>query len=76
MWDQSDIFDGSGEHVATIGLNIACGLWQIIVVKQQATELFCPTKELAFAAWHDEFDPETGFPRTGATEPLSPFRET
>jgi hypothetical protein len=27
-------------------------------------KLSCPTKEVAFADWHDEFDPESGFPRS------------
>jgi hypothetical protein len=52
--------------VATIGFNEACGLWQIVVLKSEEVEFVCPTKELALVAWHDEFDPETGFPRTAA----------
>jgi hypothetical protein len=27
-------------------------------------EFFCPSKEAAFAAWNEEFDPETEFPRS------------
>jgi hypothetical protein len=69
MRDHTAIFNGSGQLVATIGLNSACGLWQIVVAKCAGIEFFCPTKELAFAAWHDEFDPETGFPRTAAAGP-------
>jgi hypothetical protein len=30
---------------------------------------FCPTKEMAFAAWNEELDPESGFPRTATTGP-------
>ena len=37
------------------------------VVQHEAMEFFCPSKEVAFAAWNDEFDPETGFPRATAT---------
>jgi hypothetical protein len=61
--DHSAIFSKSGEHVATIGLNEGYGLWQIVVVQREELEFFCANKEAAFAAWHDEFDPETGFPR-------------
>jgi hypothetical protein len=54
----------SGQQVATIGFNEACGLWQVVVLQREEIEFFCPTREVAFAAWHDEFDPETGFPRS------------
>jgi len=64
MRERSSIFNKSGEHVATIGLNDS-GLWQLVIIKRKELEFFCPTKELAFAAWFNEFDPETGFPRTG-----------
>ena len=64
MRDCTTVFNGSGEHVATIGFNESHGLWQIVVVQREALEFFCPSKEVAFAAWHDEFDPETGFPRS------------
>jgi hypothetical protein len=50
-------------QVATIGFNEACGLWQIVVLQREEIEFFCPTSEVAFAAWHDESDSETGFPR-------------
>jgi len=43
------------------------GFWQIVLVQREEIEFFCPTKEVAFAARHDEFDLETGFPRTTAT---------
>jgi len=42
-------------------------LWQIVVVQSEGLEFFCPTKEVALAAWRDEFDPETGFPRSIST---------
>jgi hypothetical protein len=29
-------------------------------------EFFCLSKELALAAWRDEFDPETGFPQSAS----------
>jgi hypothetical protein len=64
--DHTAIFNKSGEHVATIGLNEAYGLWQIVVVEREELEFFCANKEVAFAAWNDEFDPETGFPRSMA----------
>lgn len=63
MKSVTTIFNASGEHIATIGLNEACGMWQIAVVRQPHIEFFCPTKEVALAAWHEEFDPETGIPR-------------
>jgi hypothetical protein len=48
------------------GFNESYGLWQIVVLQQKEIEFFCPTKDLAFAAWHEEFDPESGFPRSAA----------
>ena len=65
--DQTALLNKSGEHVATIGFNEAYGLWQIVVVQSEGMEFFCPTKEVALAAWRDEFDPETGFPRSIST---------
>jgi hypothetical protein len=35
-----------------------------MVLQRGEIEFFCPTREVAFAAWHDEFDSETGFPRS------------
>jgi hypothetical protein len=67
MQDHAAIFNKSGEHVATIGFNESFGFWQIVLVQREEIEFFCPTMEVAFAARHDEFDPETGFPRTTAT---------
>jgi len=61
--DHTAIFNRSGKHVATIGLNEAHGLWQILIEQRKDVEFFCPNKQIAFAAWHEEFDPETGFPR-------------
>jgi hypothetical protein len=58
--DHTAIFNKSGKHVAIIGLNEAYGLWQTVIVQREELELFCANKEVAFAAWHDEFDPETG----------------
>ena len=43
------------------------GLWQIMVLQRGEIEFFCPTREVAFAAWHDEFDSETGFPRSATS---------
>jgi len=40
--------------------------WQIVVVQRKEIEFFCPGKEVAFAAWHDEFDPETRFPQSAS----------
>jgi len=67
MRDCTEMFNGSGDHIATIGFNESYDLWQIVVVQREEIEFFCPTKEVAFAAWNDEFDPETGFPRATAT---------
>ena len=70
MQDQTSLFNKLGEHVATIQFNESVGLWQIVVVQHEAMEFFCPSKEVAFAAWNDEFDSETGFPRL--TSPGTP----
>ena len=64
--DCTEMFNESGEHIATIGFNESYGLWQIVVVQRKEIEFFCPSKEVAFAAWHDEFDPETGFPQSAS----------
>jgi hypothetical protein len=64
--DFTTIFNSSGDHIATIGLNDAHKLWQLVVVRCPEMEFFCPDRDTAFAAWHDEFDSETGLPaRTG-----------
>ena len=67
MRDETAIVNKLGKHIATIGFNESCGFWQIVIVHREAIEFFCPSKEVAFAAWHDEFDPETGFPRPSAS---------
>jgi hypothetical protein len=59
MRDCAAMCNTAGEQVATIGFNEASGVWQIVVLERQDLEFFCPTKELAFAAWRNEFDPET-----------------
>jgi hypothetical protein len=64
MRDCTEMFNESGKHIATIGFNESNGLWQIVVVQRKEMEFFCPSKEVAFAAWYDEFDPETGFPQS------------
>lgn len=64
MRDCTALCNKAGEHVATTGFNEAFGLWQIVVVNREGMEFFCPSKEIALAAWHDEFDPETGFPKS------------
>ena len=58
---------GSGEHIATIGFNDFYCVWQIVVVRHEEIEFFYPSKDVAFAAWHDKFDPESGFPRSTMT---------
>lgn len=63
MREKTEIRNSRGEHIATIGLNDASGLWQIVVIGSKEVEFFCATKEMAIAAWDEEFDPETGFPR-------------
>jgi hypothetical protein len=69
MRDCTAMFNRAGEQVAAIGFNEAHGLWQIVVLQREELEFFCPTKEMAFTAWNDEFDPESGFPRTATTGP-------
>ena len=69
MRDSTVMVNRAGEHVATIGFNEACSLWQIVIVQCKEIEFFCPTRELAFVAWRDEFDPETGFPKSQSTGP-------
>ena len=64
MRDSTAMVNQAGEHIATIGFNEACGLWQIVIVHRRELEFFCPTREVAFTAWREEFDPETGFPRS------------
>ncbi len=64
MRECTEMFNQSGEHIATIGFNECCGLWQIVVVQRKEMEFFCPSKEVAFSAGHDEFDPQTGFPQS------------
>ena len=54
------MFNRSGGQVAATGFNEAHGLWQIVVLRREELEFFCPRKEMAFAAWNDEFDPESG----------------
>jgi hypothetical protein len=58
MRDCAEMFNESGEHIATVGFNESYGLWQIVIVQRKEMEFFCPSKEVAFAAWHDEFDPK------------------
>jgi hypothetical protein len=74
MCDCTEMFYQSGEHTATIGFNESYGLGQIVVVQGKEMEFFCPSKHVAFAAWHDEFDPETGYPQraSGAGFDASP----
>jgi hypothetical protein len=49
--DCTEMFNESDEHIATIGFNESYGLWQIVVVQRKEMEFFCPSKEVAFAAW-------------------------
>jgi hypothetical protein len=56
----TEMFNESGEHIATIGFNESYGRSWLYA---QGDGVFCPSKEVAFAAWHDEFDPETGIPQ-------------
>jgi hypothetical protein len=70
MRDCTAMCNTAGKQVATIGFNDAYGLWQIVVWSARTLEFFCPTKELAFAAWKDKFDPDTEFPRSFETSRL------
>ena len=68
MRDCTEVFNESGEHIATIGFNECCGFWQIVVVQREEIEFFCPTKDVAFAAWNDELTQKWDFrarPRPG-----------
>jgi hypothetical protein len=69
MRDSTAMFNRSGEQVAAIGFNEVHGLWQIVVLQRKDLEFFCPTREMAFAAWNEEFDPKSGFPRSAKTGP-------
>ncbi len=55
--------------MAAIGFNEFHGSWQIVVLQREELEFFCPTREMAFAAWNEEFDPESGFPRKTTAGP-------
>jgi hypothetical protein len=35
MRDCTEVFNESGEHIATIGFNECCGFWQIVVVQRE-----------------------------------------
>ena len=65
MRDCTELFNESGEHIATIGFNESYSLRPIVVVQRKEMEFFCPSKEVAFAAWRD-VDPETGFPQSAS----------
>lgn len=81
MRDSTAMFNRSGQQVAAIGLNEAHGLWQIVVLQHEELEFFCPTREMAFAAWNDEFlkadsrerqQPGQQMPETGPPMAYSP----
>jgi hypothetical protein len=40
MRDCTEVFNESGEHIATIGFNKCCGFWQIVVVQREEIESF------------------------------------
>jgi hypothetical protein len=65
MRDCTEMFNESGEHSDD---RIQRILWPLADRGCAAKEIefFCPSKEVAFAAWHDEFDPETGFPQSAS----------
>ena len=58
MRDSTAMFNRSGRQVAAIKFNEAHGLWQIVVLQPEELEFFCPTREMAFAAWSVEFAPK------------------
>jgi hypothetical protein len=70
MRETTTILSKSGVHVATIGFNEGLEAWQILIVRRNDLEFFCPSKEIPFMSWHEEFDPETGFPRSSRPVPL------
>jgi hypothetical protein len=52
MRDTTTILSKSGVHVATIGFNEGLEAWQILIVRRNDLEFFCPSKEIAFMSWH------------------------
>jgi hypothetical protein len=40
-----------------------------MVLQREELDFFCPSKEMALAAWNDEFEPASGFPRTASSGP-------
>jgi hypothetical protein len=65
--DCTEMFNECGERIETIGCDQSFGHWQIVVVQREEIGFFRPSKEVAFAAWRDEFDPETGILAIGFT---------
>lgn len=74
MRDCTALCNEAGKHVATIGFNEAFGLSQIVGVNRKEMEFFCPSKEIAFVAWHDEFDPENGLSKVDIDQAIRRLR--
>ena len=43
MRDCTEMFNESGEHIATIAFNESYGLWQIVFVQRKEMGFFCPS---------------------------------
>ena len=43
MRDCTEMFNESGEHIATIGFNESYGLWQIVIAQRKEMGFFCPS---------------------------------
>jgi hypothetical protein len=39
----TEMFNESGEHIATIAFNESYGLWQIVIVQRKEMGFFCPS---------------------------------
>ena len=46
MRDSTAMVNQAGEHIATIGFNEVCGLWQIVILQRRELEFF--SREVAF----------------------------
>ena len=66
MRDCTEMFNESGEHIATIGFSESYGLWQIVAVQRKEMEFFCPSKEVAFAACRTNSIPKSGFQQSAS----------
>lgn len=50
----------AGEHIATIRYNEFAGRWEIDALREPELEFLFNSEEEAWAAWKQEFDPNSG----------------